>query len=134
MKKEAVRQPPVCHPERSEGSPESRYWREILRSAQKDNDWEKEVAGQPYLLYHLHGLPEGGDDFTFRDFCSFAEFGFTVAGDFAVFDEDFSHGTAFGDAGGFQEFYQFDVFGVYFKGYHGVSILGTKVTNFCCIP
>ena len=47
MKKEAARQPPVCYPEGSEGSPESRYWREILRSAQKDNDWEKEVAGQP---------------------------------------------------------------------------------------
>ena len=42
---------PVCHPERSEGSPESRYWREILRSAQKDNNRKKNFLDSLFLLF-----------------------------------------------------------------------------------
>ena len=54
-------QSPVCHPERSEGSPEIRYWQEILRYAQKDNKKGKDFLDNP--LKGINYAIDGEDHF-----------------------------------------------------------------------
>lgn len=50
---------PVCHHECGERSPESPYWREILRFTQKNNDWEKDFLDSLHIVRSLLGF-EGG--------------------------------------------------------------------------